>query len=80
MNNSQTTIPSGGERRRRQAASQRDFYRMLAAVSSGARLLALEGVQATIVPVRPWFSVFNSVLYTDLRALLNSQTSTSGPR
>lgn len=58
-----------GELRRRQAASQRGFYRMLAAASPGARLLALDGVQATIVPVRPWFSVFNSVLYADAHAL-----------
>src|SRR5207244_241712 len=27
------------------------------------------GVQATIVPVRPWFSVFNSVLYEDAGSL-----------
>ena len=54
---------------RRQAASQRAFYRMLAAASPEARLFELHGVQATIVPVRPWFSVFNSVLYEDARSL-----------
>jgi ribosomal protein S18 acetylase RimI-like enzyme len=55
--------------RRRQAASQRAFYRMLATASLDSRLFAREGVQATIVPVRPWFSVFNSVLYEDARSL-----------
>src|SRR5436190_10051930 len=55
--------------RRRQAASQRAFYRMLAAASPGSRLFEREGVQATIVPVRPWFSVFNSVLYEDAGSL-----------
>jgi hypothetical protein len=55
--------------RRRQAASQRAFYRMLATASPEARLFELHGVQATIVPVSPWFSVFNSVLYEDARSL-----------
>jgi ribosomal protein S18 acetylase RimI-like enzyme len=55
--------------RRRQAASQRAFYRMLASSSRDARLLQVDGVQATIVPVRPWFSVFNGVFYEDARAL-----------
>lgn len=53
----------------RQAASQRGFYRVLASGSRGARLVELPGVQATVVPVRPWFSIFNSVLYRDPRAL-----------
>ena len=42
---------------------------MLGAASSGARLFELPGLQATIVPVRPWFSIFNSVLYEEPRAL-----------
>jgi ribosomal protein S18 acetylase RimI-like enzyme len=63
------SAPGDRELRRRQAGSQRAFYRMLAAASPDARLFELQGVQATIVPVRPWFSVFNSVLYEDVRAL-----------
>lgn len=51
--------------RARQAESQRGFYRALAAGSRDARLVELPGVQATIVPVRPWFSIFNSVLYRE---------------
>lgn len=46
--------------------SQRGFFRALASGSDGSRLYEAEGgVQATIAPVRPWFSIFNSVLYTD---------------
>jgi ribosomal protein S18 acetylase RimI-like enzyme len=63
-----------GDLRRRQVASQRGFYRALARGSPGSQLLEWEGgVQATIVPVRPWFSIFNSVFYesvTDLERLL----------
>ena len=44
-------------------------YRALAHGSPGAKLLELGGVQATLVPVRAWFSVFNSVLYDDPREL-----------
>jgi len=55
--------------RRRQAASQRAFYKMLGSATRDARVLQFEGVQATIVPVRPWFSVFNSVFYEDARTL-----------
>jgi ribosomal protein S18 acetylase RimI-like enzyme len=64
-----TSAISDGALRRRQAASQRAFYRMLGSASRDARLLQFAGVQATIVPVRPWFSVFNSVLYEDAQAL-----------
>jgi ribosomal protein S18 acetylase RimI-like enzyme len=53
----------------RQARSQRGFFRALAGGSSGAQLIELEGVQATAVPIRPWFSIFNSALYEDRRAL-----------
>jgi ribosomal protein S18 acetylase RimI-like enzyme len=53
----------------RQATSQRSFYRTVAAASGGARLFELDDVQATIVPVRPGFSFFNSVFYDDARAL-----------
>lgn len=49
--------------RARQAESQRGFYRALAGGSPDSQLLKLPGVQATIVPVRPWFSIFNSTLY-----------------
>lgn len=55
--------------RRRQVASQRGFFRALGGGAPGSRCLELEGVQATIVPVRPWFSIFNSVLYLDHQAL-----------
>jgi ribosomal protein S18 acetylase RimI-like enzyme len=61
--------PGDRDLRRRQAGSQRAFYRMLAGASPDARLFELEGIQATIVPVRPWFSVFNSVFYGDARSL-----------
>ncbi len=51
--------------RARQRSSQRSFYRSLASGSPGAKLLDLGGVQATLVPIREWFSIFNSVLYED---------------
>jgi ribosomal protein S18 acetylase RimI-like enzyme len=54
---------------RRQAASQRGFYRALASGSPGARLVEVRGVQATVVPVRPWFSIFNSAFYENRRTL-----------
>ena len=55
---------------RRQRASQRAFYRALSGGSPHSRLLDLDGaVQATVVPVRPWFSIFNSVLYEDVFSL-----------
>jgi len=53
------------ELRDRQSESQRGFYRAVASGSHGARLLELDGVQATIVPVREWFSIFNSVLFRE---------------
>lgn len=54
----------------RQAASQRGFFRALAGGSEGAQLVELPGgVQATLAPVRPWFSIFNSTLYLDGRGL-----------
>ncbi len=55
--------------RERQVQSQRAFYRALAGGSPGASLIELDGVQATLVPVREWFSIFNSVLYTDAASL-----------
>jgi ribosomal protein S18 acetylase RimI-like enzyme len=59
--------------RARQASSQRGFYRALAAGSPDSRLLELPGgVQATIVPARPWFSIFNSVMCADDDALAPS--------
>lgn len=61
---------SDGELRRRQAASQRGFFRALAAGSKGSRLYEGDGgVQATLAPVRPWFSIFNTVLYSDSEKL-----------
>jgi ribosomal protein S18 acetylase RimI-like enzyme len=41
----------------------------MAGGSPGAKLLALDGAQATIVPVRKWFSIFNSVFYSDAKDL-----------
>ena len=56
--------------RHRQAASQREFFRALGGGAAGSRCLQLDGeVQATIVPARPWFSIFNSVLFRDAEAL-----------
>lgn len=54
----------------RQRHSQRAFFRALADGSEGARLIGREGVQATVVPVRQWYSIFNSVLYEEGDALL----------
>jgi len=57
----------------RQTANQRGFYRALAHGSVGSRLIELDGgVQATVAPVRPWYSIFNSVLYTEPGALINA--------
>src|SRR5437588_2917428 len=53
------------ELRHRQKRSQRAIYRAIASGSDGAKLLAIEGVEATIVPVREWFSIFNSVFYRE---------------
>ena len=55
--------------RERQANSQRAFYRALAGGSPSARLVELDAAQATLVPIREWFSIFNSVLYTDPSSL-----------
>ena len=73
MGKSEPQIKAGhgeGDLRRRQAASQRAFYGMLAGGSSGARLANFNSIQATIVPVRPWFSIFNSVHYDDSAGLV----------
>lgn len=51
--------------RARQKASQRAFYRAMAGGYPGAELLELDGIQATVVPVREWFSIFNSAFYDD---------------
>jgi ribosomal protein S18 acetylase RimI-like enzyme len=56
---------SEAELRARQKASQRAFYRAMANGSPGAALLELDGIQATAVPVREWFSIFNSAFYDD---------------
>ena len=63
---------TGPELLARQRRSQRAFFAALAASSVGAGLIELEGVQATIVPVRPWYSIFNSIVYTSQRALLDA--------
>lgn len=56
--------------RHKQAASQRGFFRALAAGAQGSRSYeAPGGVQATIAPVRPWFSIFNPVVYEDVSKL-----------
>ena len=63
------TALEDAELRRRQAASQRGFYRTVASSSPNARAIDLGEVQAAVVPVRPWFGFFNTVLYSDPRAL-----------
>src|SRR3954452_22266054 len=60
---------SDAELRARQAASQRAFYRALAGGSESASLVELDGVQATVVPVREWFSIFNSAFFDDAAGL-----------
>jgi ribosomal protein S18 acetylase RimI-like enzyme len=56
---------SEAELRARQKGSQRAFYRAMANGSSGAALVDLDGIQATVVPAREWFSIFNSAFYDD---------------
>ena len=65
-------VVSEQELRRRQLASQREFFCTVASGSAGARLVRRAGVQATVVPVRPWFGFFNSVFYDDAQALEHS--------
>lgn len=56
--------------RTRAARSRRAFYRALAGGAEGSRVADVApGVQATVVPVRPWFSVFNAVIYDERPAL-----------
>jgi ribosomal protein S18 acetylase RimI-like enzyme len=50
-------------------ASLRPFCRAVAASSEGARLVEVDGVLATIVPVAPERSVVNSVVYDSPEAL-----------
>lgn len=70
---------SATELARSHQESQRGFYRALATGSRGARLLELAGgVQATIAPIREWFSIFNSVLYLDAAALLAAHSELAG--
>src|SRR2546422_2419818 len=49
--------------------SLRPFCRMVAASSERARLVELDGVIATVVPVTPERSVVNSVAYASVQAL-----------
>src|SRR5438552_38728 len=49
--------------------SLRPFLQMVAAASEGARILELDGVLASVVPVTPDRSVTNSVAYHDARTL-----------
>ncbi|TMK40897.1 MAG: GNAT family N-acetyltransferase [Actinobacteria bacterium] len=56
--------------RARQLASQRGFFAAMAGGAPDSRLFELDGCQATLVPVRPWFSIFNPVVYRDGGALL----------
>lgn len=64
-----TERPSGTGLVAAHARSQRAFYAALGSGSAGARLAQWPGVQATMVPVRPWFSIFNSVLFDEPHAL-----------
>jgi ribosomal protein S18 acetylase RimI-like enzyme len=64
------SIATDEQLRARQAASQRGFFRALAAGSHGSRLYETDGgVQATVAPARPWFSIFNTVVYEDASKL-----------
>src|SRR5438874_4676127 len=49
--------------------SLRPFLRMVGSASEGARILELDGVLASVVPVTPDRSVTNSVAYGDAGAL-----------
>lgn len=51
------------------ARSQREFYAGLAGGSTDSALVRWPGVQATIVPERPWFSILNGVLFDEVAAL-----------
>lgn len=52
--------------RARQLRSQRAFYEALGGGAEGSRTVAVApAVQATIVPVRRWFSIFNAVVYDE---------------
>lgn len=54
----------------RQVEGQRRFFAALGAGSSGAHVLRPSpGVQATITPARPWYSIFNSVVFRRPEAL-----------
>ena len=55
----------------RQVASQREFFRLLGEASEGSSVAHLRGgVQATATPIRPWYSIFNSVVFEQADALL----------
>ena len=55
----------------RQMASQRAFFQALGAASEGAATLELSGgVWATAAPIRPWYSIFNSVGFDEPARLL----------
>lgn len=61
------------ELRERRLRSQRRLLELLGAASGGARFVQLRGaVWASVTPVRPDRSIFNSVVYTDTGALLAS--------
>lgn len=54
------------ELRARQVASQREFFRLLGAAGPGSAVKNFPGgIQATAAPIRPWFSIFNSVVATE---------------
>ena len=55
----------------RQVNSQREFFRLLGEASRGSSVVNLPGgVQATATPTRPWYSIFNSVVFRDAEELL----------
>jgi len=55
----------------RQASSQREFFRLVGKASAGSSVATLPGhVQATAAPIRPWYSIFNSVVFRDAEVLL----------
>jgi GNAT superfamily N-acetyltransferase len=53
----------------RMLANMRAFFRLVGRASSGARTVERDGLTATVVPVVPERSVFNSVIYEDRAAL-----------
>jgi ribosomal protein S18 acetylase RimI-like enzyme len=64
-------VPGDESLLQRQANSQREFFRFLGKASSRSSITDLPGrIQATAAPIRPWYSIFNSVVFRDAEVLL----------